>query len=96
MNGASQVGVWGGVLIFTEIQGICIQEADEMLGSTDPFFPSGGCDGGMGPWLHWSLLAREESSKPLLARPYVGMLRLANLALDSQKATTLRKLHQNR
>lgn len=38
-------------------------------------FPSGGCDGGMGPWLHWSLLAGEESSKPLLARPYVGMLR---------------------
>jgi len=68
-------GVWGGVLIFTEIQGICIQEGDEMLGSTDPFFPSGGCDGGMGPWLHWSLLAGEESSKPLLARPYVGMLR---------------------
>lgn len=81
MNGASQVGVWGGVLIFTEIQGICIQEADEMLGSTDPFFLQVAAMVGWAPGFTGLFLLERKAPNRCWQGLMLGCSGLANLSL---------------
>lgn len=78
--------VWGGfVLIFTEIQGICIQEADEMLGSTDQFFLQVAAMVGWAPGFTGLFLLERKAPNRCWQGLMLGCSGLANLALHQNR-----------